>query len=117
MNSQPFGQTVFPSRTKVKLHNISVAPKMVKKVITNLHLSKASGSHYIPVVVLKNCESELSYLLAELFNKCLKEPCFSDCWKVSLVLPVFKNVCERSKTKNYSPVSLLLWVVKSLKSL
>ena len=47
---------VFPSRTNLKLHNISITPKMVKKVITNLHSSKASGPDCIPVVVLKNCE-------------------------------------------------------------
>ena len=63
---------VFPSRTNFKLHNISVTPKMVKKVIMNLDLPKASGLDCIPVVVLKNCELELSYILAELFNKCLK---------------------------------------------
>ena len=80
---------------------------MVKKVITNLDLSKASGPDCIPVVVLKNCEQELSYILAELFNKCLKESCFPDCWKVSSVVPVFKNVGERSTAKNYCPVSLL----------
>ena len=34
---------VFPSRTNLKLHNISVTPKMIKKVIMNLDLSKASG--------------------------------------------------------------------------
>ena len=44
---------------------------MVKKIIMNLDLSKASGLDCIPVVVLKNCEPELSYILAELFNKCL----------------------------------------------
>ena len=54
---------VFPSRTNLKLHNISVTPKMVKKVIMNLDLSKASGLDCIPVVVLKNCEPELSYIL------------------------------------------------------
>ena len=43
----------FPSRTNLKLHNISVTPKMVKKVIMNLDLSKASGPGCIPVVVLK----------------------------------------------------------------
>ena len=69
---------VFPSKTNLKLHNISVTSKMVKKVIMNLDLSKASGPHCIPVVVLKNCEPELSYMLAELFNKCLKESCFPD---------------------------------------
>ena len=63
---------VFPSRTNLRLHNISLTPKMVKKVIMNLDLSKASGSNCIPVMVLKNCEHELSYILAELLNKCFK---------------------------------------------
>ena len=80
---------------------------MVKKVIMNLDLSKASGPDCIPVVVLKNCESELSYILAELFNKCLKESCFPDCRKVSSLVPVFKNVGEKSTAKNYCPVSLV----------
>ena len=70
---------VFPTRTDLKLHNISVTPKMVRKVVMNLDLSKASGPDCIPVVVLKNCEPELSYMLAELFNKCLKESSFPDC--------------------------------------
>ena len=41
---------------------------MVKKVITNLDSSKASGPDCIPVVVLKNCEPELSYI--PLLKKC-----------------------------------------------
>ena len=73
----------------------------------NLNLSKSSGPDCIPVVVLKNCAPELSYMLAELFNNCLKKSCFPDCWKVSSVVPVFKNVGERSAAKNYCPVSLL----------
>ena len=98
---------VFPSRTYLKLHNISLNPTMVKKVIMNLDLSKRSGPYSILVVFLKNYEPELSYILAELFNKCLKESCFPDCWKASSVVPVFKNVGERSAAKNYHPVSLL----------
>ena len=108
---------LLPYRTNLKLHNISVTPKMVKKVIMNLDLSKASGPDCIPVVVLKNCEPELSYILAELFNKCLKESCFPDCWKVSSVVPVFKNVGERSTAKNYRPVSLLSVVSKVFEKL
>ena len=73
---------VFPSRTNLKLHNISIFPKMVRKVVMNLDLSKASGPDCIRVVVLKNCEPELSYILAKHFNKCLKESFFPDCWKV-----------------------------------
>ena len=72
----------FPFRTNLKLHNISLTPRMVEKVIMNLDLSKSSGPDCILVVELKNCELELSYTLAGLFNKCLKESCFSDCWKV-----------------------------------
>ena len=62
---------VFPSRTNLKLHNISLTLKMVEKVIMNLNLSKASGPDCIPVVFLKSCELELFYILAELFNECL----------------------------------------------
>ena len=80
---------------------------MVKKVIINLDLSKASGSDCIPVVDLKNYELELSCILVELFNICLKESCFLHCCKVSSVIPVFKNVGETSTAKNYCPVSLL----------
>ena len=94
---------IFPSRTDLKLHNISVTPKMVKKVITNLYSSKTSGPDCIPVVVLRNCELELSYILADVFNKCLKESCFPDFWKVS--------------AKNYCHVSLLSVVSKAFESL
>ena len=83
----------------------------------NLDLSKGSGPDCIPVVVLKNCEAELSYILAELFNNCLKESCFPDCWKVSSVVLVFKNVGERSRGKNYHPVSLLSVVSKVFEKL
>ena len=109
--------SVFHSRTNLKLHNISVTPKMVKKVITNLDSSKTSGTDCIPMVVLKNCEFELSYILAELFNMCLKESCFPDCWKVSSVVPALKNVGERTTAKNYRPVSLLSVVSKVFEKL
>ena len=81
--------TVFLSRTNLKLHNISVIPKIVKKVITNLDSTKASGSDCIPVVVRKNCEPELSYILAG----------------------------ERSTAKNYRPVNLLSLVSKVFEKL
>ena len=51
------------------------------------------------MVVLKKREPELSYVLA-----------------VSLVVPVFKNVEERSTAKNYPLLVFFLWLVKSLKT-
>ena len=105
----------FSSRTNLKLHNISVTLKMVKKVMTNLDSSKASGPDCIPVVILKNCEPELLYVLAELFNICLKESCFPHCWKVSLVILVFKNVGKGLLLKTTALLVFFLWLIKSLK--
>ena len=64
------------------------------------------GPDCILVEVLKNYEPKLSYILAELFNICLKESFFSDCWKVSSVVLVFNNGREKSTAKNYCPFSL-----------
>ena len=64
---------VFPSRNNLKLHNISITPKIVQKVITNLDSLKTSGPECIPVVI-----SELSYIIAKLFSKCL-ESGIQDC--------------------------------------
>ena len=48
---------------------------------------------------------------------CLKEFCFPDCWKISSVVPVFKNVGERPTAKNYRTVSLLSVVSKVFEKL
>ena len=66
----------------MELHNNHVTPKLVEKVTSNLDLSKAPGPVYVPLVVLEKCESELSYIVPDLFSKCLKESCFPDFWKV-----------------------------------
>ena len=52
----------------MKLHNIHVTPKLVKKIITNHDLSKAPDPDCIPLAVLKKYGPELSYILVELFN-------------------------------------------------
>ena len=101
----------FPSTTNLKLY-ISVIPKIAKKVILTLDSSKASSTDCILVVVLKNCELELSCVLAELFSIFLKKSCFLHSWKIVSVVPLFKNVGERSTAKNYHSVSLLRLVNK-----
>ena len=99
----------FPSRINLKLHNIFATLKMFEKVIAKLDSSDVPGHDWIPVVVLKNCEPELSYILADLFNKYLKE--------VSSVVPVLENVWERTIAKNYCPVSLRSLVSEVLEKL
>ena len=90
---------------------------MVKKITVNLDSSIASGPDCIPVVFLKNCEPELSYLLAELVNMCLKEFCFPHCWKVSTVILVLKNGGKGLQLKTTALLVFFLWLVKSLKNL
>ena len=52
---------VLLSRNNLKLHNIPVTPKLVKRVITNLDSSNAFGLDWILVVILvKNRVPELS---------------------------------------------------------
>ena len=86
----------FPSKTNMKLHYISLIPKLVKKLTTNHDLSKASGPDCIPALLLKRCEPELSYILAELFSRCWKESWFNNFLAVN----------------NYSLISLISMVSK-----
>ena len=44
----------FLSRTKLKLHNISVTREIFKKVLGALYLSKWCGPDYIPALIPKN---------------------------------------------------------------
>ena len=69
------------------------------------------------MVVVRNYEPKLSYVLAELLNKFRKQSCFPDSWKLSSLVPVYKNVGERSIAKNYDPVSVLFVVSKVLEKL
>ena len=95
---------VFFSKTNLKLHNIYVTPMIVTKVIMNIDLPKASGPGCIPVVVLTNCEPELSYILTELFNKCLKESCFPE----GLQLKTTDFFLWLKSLKNLSIIELLI---------
>ena len=112
-----FSLTTFSSRTNLKLHNIPVTPKLVKKCITNLDLSKGSDSDGILVVVLKNYEPELSRKLTELFNMSLKEAFPQIFGRSHLWFLYFLNVGERPQIKNTALLDFFMWLVKSLKNL
>ena len=88
---------------------------MVKKVITNLDSSKASGPDFIPVVVLKNCEPELSYILAGLFNMCLKESCFPIVGRCLRWFLCLRMLGKGLQLRTTTLLVFFLWLVKSLK--
>ena len=108
---------VFSSRTNLKLHNISVTPKMVKRVIMNFDLSKGSGPDCVPVVVLKNCDPGLSYILAELFNKYLKQSCFPEVGRFSQCSLYLRMLEKGQQLKTTVLLVFFLWLVKCSKNL
>ena len=64
--------------------------------VSGLPFGQKSSNVYNPdcniVVVLKRCEPELFHIF-------LKESYFPDFWKVSSLVPAFKNVGESSRAK------------------
>lgn len=82
----------------LKVHTITISPKIVMKVITGLEFSKEPDPGRITVSVLKNCDPENSYIIAGLFNMCLKGFCFLDCLKLLSATCLLK---KRSMAKHY----------------
>ena len=108
----------FPSRTNLRLHVISVTPKMVKKFIRNLDLSNASGPDCIPVVVLKNCEPHFSYILAELFNNCMKKSLVFQMAGRFHWWPLYLEMLGKGWQLKFTILLVFfLWLVKSLQNL
>ena len=69
------------------------------------------------LILMKTCEIKLSYILAVVYNMCLKESRFPDRWKVSSVVSLFMNVGEWSMAKIFPPVGLLSVVSKIFEKL
>ena len=97
---------VFPSRTNLKLHNISVTPKMVRKVVMNLDLPMASGPDCIPVVVLKNCVFSV-----------LRSLVFQIVGRFHLWSQYSRMLGKGLMLETTALLVFFLWLVKSLKNL
>ena len=57
------------------------------------------------------------YIYLRLEFMCLKESYFPDSWKVSSVVPVFKNMGKGLQLKTTTLSVFFMWLVKSLKNL
>ena len=95
---------VFPSRINLKLYNIFVTAKMIKKVIMNLYLSNACSPDCIPVLVLKNFE--LNSSISDWRSLVFQIVGMFHGWPLYL-----KMLGERSTAKNYHLLVFFLWLV------
>ena len=113
----PPEKTTLKKPTLIRV-NSSVTPKLIQKVTADLDFLKTSDTDCIPAVVLKNFESELSHILAELFNMYLNESCFSDFLKVPSVVHLFQNIGGRDLLlKSAKLLFVSMWPLKPLKNL
>ena len=100
-----------------KISDLQITPSSVCRAISNLDSSIASGPDSIPAIIFKKCGPELSSILSKLFNKCLSESSFPECWKCANIVPAFKNCGDRSDPSKYRPISLLPIVSKIFETL
>ena len=78
----------------------------IKKYISDMTVSKATGPNSIPMNLLKQFANELIDPLVTIINKSLKEGIFPDILKFASVCPIYKKN-DRTKCANYRPISLL----------
>ena len=90
---------------------------MLRKNMTALNSPKTFYHYCIPVVAQYNCFSDLSLILADLFNISLKKSHFSYCWRVLFAVFVLKNNRERSMIRHNHSVSLPFVISKIFEEL
>ena len=101
------------------IHSLFIAPtdsSEVSKLILSLKNGKATGPSSIPTAVLKHLNSEISGVLANLFNLSFSTGVFQDILKTSSVFPLFKKG-SKLECGNYRPISLLSNISKLLEKL
>lgn len=91
------------------LNNIN--PSKVFLLLSKLCKSKATGLDKISARLLCESADLIANSLCSTFNRSINSGVFSDDWKCSKVIPLFKQVA-RSDLNNYRPISIIPVVAK-----
>ena len=78
----------------------------ILKLISNLDPKKSCGFDFITNKILKATSATIAPFLVSLFNKCLNNGTFPNCYKTAKVTPLFKGG-DRQDMDCYRPISLL----------
>ena len=92
---------------------VTVDPKGVLRLLNSLNVRGASGPDGLSARVLKECSSEISPMLALIYNESLAQGTVPDDWRQANVAPVFKKG-EKYNAANCRPVSLTCICCKTL---
>lgn len=90
----------------------------VETIITSLPTKKVKGQDDVPNELLKLAKSQLSPILAEVFNYCLKTSFYPPQWKVAITAIIRKHGKEDySEPGAYRPIALLSCISKVFESI
>jgi len=90
--------------------------KVLKAKLVKLKMNKAPGVDLVRTRMLIEFADEISYIIAELFNKSLCSGDVPQDWKLTNVTLIFKKG-KKSSSANYRPVSLTVNLCKVFASL
>jgi len=79
----------------------------VNSRLKKLNSKSAPGSIGIEANVFKECSDELTPIICELFNLCLKQNSIPHEWKTSHITPIYKGKGNKSSLENYRPISII----------
>ena len=82
------------------------SPMEVEEACRGLDTTKAAGWDGVSPRVVKAAAGELAGPLARLYNCCMREGYYPECFKIARVIPVFKGE-DPTQFSNYRPVSVL----------
>ena len=85
-------------------------------ILKTLNLQKARGPDRLGNTVLTNLADSITSSLKLIYNTITNKATFPTIWKLSQIIPTFKNGNKQSVT-NYRPISLLTAVSKVLEKL
>lgn len=88
-----------------------ISIEMIKVALKKVKPNKAIGPDGTPAYILKGCSDHFLKPLHALFNLILRTSTYPDKWKISKVIPIFKNG-SREEIKNYRPISIVCAVSK-----
>ena len=85
----------------------------ILKLIVDIDAKKACGFDEINNKIIKKTSEIVAPFLKTLFNACMQQGIYPDCFKTAQVTPLFKGG-DTSKLGNYRPISLLPVIGKLL---
>ena len=89
----------------------------VINIINNLSINKATGPHSIPTDILHRTKFTAAQPLADITNLSFEKGIYMDNFKISKVIPVFKDKGNYLECNNYRPISLLSNINKIIEKL